>query len=63
MLAEVTAINCLQDHKSPRVCNILPEMLQYEGDSVHPAVYLVILANWYTEQAPQDLKQDKCTHS
>jgi len=32
--------------------------LKYGGDSVHSALYRVILGIWRTEQAPQDFKQD-----
>ncbi len=54
----VTAIKRLKNNKSPGVFNILPEMLKYGGDSVHSALYRVILGIWRTEQAPQDFKQD-----
>ena len=33
-------------------------MLKYGGDSVHSALYRVILGIWRAEQAPQDFKQD-----
>ncbi len=33
-------------------------MLKYGGDSVHAALYRVILGIWRTEQAAQDFKQD-----
>ena len=56
--AVVTAIKRLKNNKFPGVCNILPEMLKYGGDSVHAALYRVILGIWRTEQAPQDFKQD-----
>ncbi len=59
MQAEVvTAIKRLKNNKIPGLCNILPEMLKYGGDSVHAALYRVILGIWRTEQAPQDFKQD-----
>jgi len=58
-LAEViTAIKHLKNNKSPGICNILPEILKYGGDSVHSALYRVILGISRTEQAPQDFKQD-----
>ena len=58
VIVHVTAIKRLKNNKSPGVCNILPEMLKYGGDSVHSALYRVILGIWRTEQAPQDFKQD-----
>ena len=59
MLDEVvTAIKRLKNNKSPGVCNILPEMLKYGRDSVHLALYRVILGIWRTEEAPQVSKQD-----
>ncbi len=59
MQAEVvTAIKRLKNNKAPGVCNILPEMLKYGSDSVHAALYRVILGIWRTEQAPQDFKQN-----
>ena len=58
-LAEVVkAIKRLKNNKCPGVCSILPEMLQYGGDSVHCALYRVILGISRTGQAPQDFKQD-----
>ena len=33
-------------------------MLKYGVDSVHPALYRIILGIWRTEQATQDFKQD-----
>ena len=33
-------------------------MLKYGGDSVHSALYRVILGIWRTQQDPQDFKQD-----
>ena len=58
-LAEVvTAIKRLKYNRSPGVCNILPEMLKYGGDSVHSALYRVIFGVWHIEQAPQDFKQN-----
>ena len=35
----VTAIKRLKNNKAPGVCNILPEMLKYGGDSVHAVLY------------------------
>ena len=52
-LAEVvTAIKRFRNNISPGVCNILPEMLKYGGDSVHSMLYRFMLGIWCIEQVP-----------